>query len=39
MAALAELERDQIIERTQAGLASARERGRLGGRLLKITDG
>lgn len=38
MGALAELERDQIIERTQAGLASARERGRLGGRPRKVTD-
>lgn len=38
MGALAELERDQIIERTKAGLDSARERGRLGGRPRKTTD-
>ena len=31
-AALAEFERDLIIERTRAGLASARARGRVGGR-------
>ena len=30
--ALAEFERDLIIERTQAGLKAARARGRLGGR-------
>ncbi|MDQ0030143.1 recombinase family protein [Arthrobacter bambusae] len=38
MGALAELERDQIVERTKAGLESARERGRLGGRPRKATD-
>lgn len=32
MAALAELERDLIIERTNSGLAAARARGRVGGR-------
>jgi DNA invertase Pin-like site-specific DNA recombinase len=32
MASLAELERDIIIERTNAGLKAARARGRLGGR-------
>ena len=32
MGALAEFERDLIRERTQAGLASARARGRVGGR-------
>ncbi len=32
MGALAEFERDMIRERTKAGLASARARGRLGGR-------
>lgn len=32
MGALAEFERDLIRERTQAGLQSARERGKLGGR-------
>ncbi|MDQ2785559.1 MAG: recombinase family protein [Chloroflexota bacterium] len=34
--ALAEFERDIIRERTQAGLASARARGRMGGRPKKI---
>ncbi|MCP1224063.1 recombinase family protein [Sebaldella sp. S0638] len=32
MASIAELERDILIERTQAGLSSARLRGRVGGR-------
>lgn len=32
MASIAELERDIIVERTQAGLTAARARGRLGGR-------
>lgn len=32
MASLAELERELFVERTKAGLASARARGRLGGR-------
>ena len=36
--ALAEFERDLIRERTQAGLAAARARGRLGGRPKKLTD-
>ena len=36
--ALAEFERDVIRERTQAGLASARARGRLGGRPRKLAD-
>ena len=36
--ALAEFERDLIRERTQAGLAAARARGRLGGRPRKLTD-
>lgn len=36
--ALAEFERDLIRERTQAGLASARARGRLGGRPKKLDD-
>ena len=31
-AALAELERDRLIERTNAGLAAAKARGRKGGR-------
>jgi|SRR5215813_8504360 len=36
-AALAEYERDTLIERTRAGLAAARARGRLGGRPRKVT--
>jgi DNA invertase Pin-like site-specific DNA recombinase len=36
-AALAEFERELIIERTKAGLASARARGRFGGRPYKMT--
>ncbi|MBD7965380.1 recombinase family protein [Fictibacillus norfolkensis] len=32
MASIAELERDIIVERTQAGLQAARSRGRVGGR-------
>src|SRR6476659_4683996 len=36
--ALAEFERDIIRERTQAGLASARARGRMGGRPKKLAD-
>jgi DNA invertase Pin-like site-specific DNA recombinase len=35
--ALAEFERDLIRERTQAGLAAARARGRVGGRPRKLT--
>ncbi len=38
-AALAEFESELIRERTQAGLASARARGRLGGRPRKMTKG
>lgn len=38
-AALAEFERELISERTVAGLASARARGRKGGRPLKMTAG
>jgi DNA invertase Pin-like site-specific DNA recombinase len=37
MGTVAELERDIIRERTQAGLAAARARGRLGGRRPKLT--
>jgi DNA invertase Pin-like site-specific DNA recombinase len=37
MAALAEMERELIVERTRAGLAAAREQGRLGGRPRKMT--
>lgn len=36
-AAFAEFERELIAERTQAGLAAARARGRLGGRPRKVT--
>lgn len=36
-AALAEFERERIVERTKAGLASARARGRNGGRPFKMT--
>jgi DNA invertase Pin-like site-specific DNA recombinase len=36
-AALAEFERELVIERTKAGLASARARGRHGGRHFKMT--
>ncbi|MBK8751662.1 MAG: recombinase family protein [Candidatus Competibacteraceae bacterium] len=36
-AALAEFERDLIVERTQAGLAAARARGRTGGRPYTMT--
>jgi DNA invertase Pin-like site-specific DNA recombinase len=37
-AALAEFERDLISDRTYAGLASARARGRVGGRPAKLAD-
>ena len=36
-AGLAEFERDLIVERTRAGLAAARARGRFGGRPFKMT--
>ena len=36
-AALAEFERELIVERTKAGLAAARARGRIGGRPFKMT--
>lgn len=35
---LAELERKRISERTKAGLAAARARGRMGSRRRKLTD-
>jgi DNA invertase Pin-like site-specific DNA recombinase len=38
MGALAEFERDLIRERTQAGLAAARARGRQGGRPARLTS-
>lgn len=37
MSALAEMERELIVERTKAGLAAAREKGRIGGRRLIMT--
>ncbi|MBM4735526.1 DNA-invertase [Klebsiella variicola] len=37
MSALAEMERELIVERTRAGLAAARERGRVGGRRRVMT--
>ena len=36
--ALAQFERDLVIERTTAGLAAARARGRVGGRPKKLTE-
>ncbi|HHA1396956.1 TPA: recombinase family protein [Enterobacter hormaechei subsp. xiangfangensis] len=38
MGALAEMERELIVERTRAGLAAAREEGRIGGRRPKLTE-
>ncbi len=38
MAAMAQMERELIVERTKAGLAAAKARGRLGGRKPKMTD-
>ncbi|MFK3934780.1 recombinase family protein [Pantoea agglomerans] len=37
MGALAEMERELIVERTRAGLAAARDKGRVGGRRRKMT--
>jgi DNA invertase Pin-like site-specific DNA recombinase len=39
MSSLAELERDITIDRTKAGLAAAKARGRVGGRKVTITTG
>lgn len=39
MAALAQMERELVVERTQAGLAAAKIRGRVGGRKRSMTDG
>ena len=39
MASLAEMERELIAERTTAGLAAARKRGRMGGRKRRMTPG
>ena len=38
MGALAEMERELIVERTREGLKAARVRGRLGGRPRKLTE-
>ncbi|WP_338885223.1 recombinase family protein [Xenorhabdus sp. TH1] len=38
MSALAEMERELIVERTNAGLAAAREQGRMGGRPVVFTE-
>lgn len=37
MASLAQMERELIVERTPAGLAAARQRGRVGGRRRRMT--
>ncbi len=37
MASLAQMERELIVERTQAGLAAAKKRGRVGGRRRSMT--
>lgn len=37
MGALAEMERELIVERTRAGIAAARDKGRVGGRRPKLT--
>jgi DNA invertase Pin-like site-specific DNA recombinase len=39
MASLAQMERELIAERTRAGLAAARKRGRFGGRKRRMTPG
>jgi DNA invertase Pin-like site-specific DNA recombinase len=39
MASLAQMERELIAERTKAGLAAARKRGRVGGRKRRMTPG
>jgi DNA invertase Pin-like site-specific DNA recombinase len=38
MASLAQMERELIIERTRAGLAAAKNQGRVGGRKRRMTD-
>lgn len=38
MAAMAQMERELMVERTRAGLAAAKARGRLGGRKPKMND-
>ena len=39
MASLAQMERELLAERTRAGLAAARRRGRVGGRKRRMTPG
>ena len=39
LAAMGQMERELIIERTKAGLDAARRRGRVGGRRRKMTEG
>lgn len=39
MASFAQMERELIIERTRAGLAAARQKGRIGGRKRSMTHG
>jgi DNA invertase Pin-like site-specific DNA recombinase len=39
MASLAQMERELLAERTHAGLAAARRRGRVGGRKRRMTPG
>ena len=39
MASLAQMERELMVERTQAGLVAARKLGRTGGRRRRMTDG
>ena len=39
MASLAQMEREPLAERTQAGLAAAPRRGRVGGRKRRMTPG
>ncbi|WP_422136057.1 recombinase family protein [Endozoicomonas sp. ALD040] len=38
MASLAQMERELIVERTKAGLETARQRGKIGGRKRQMTD-
>jgi DNA invertase Pin-like site-specific DNA recombinase len=38
MASLAQMERELMVERTQAGLQAAREQGRVGGRKRLLKD-
>ena len=38
MASLAQMERELIVERTRAGLAAAKQRGRIGGRKRRMTE-